>query len=106
MISYILHVALYRWYSQQNFRANLFRKLHPGHSVVMSVDYGLNVLSYPGAVSIPIKPDEVIANTLFIPLSRHVNGIPGVLADSVEFGCFRTAWDVSRIIYLEFQAHS
>ncbi|THH11720.1 hypothetical protein EW145_g459 [Phellinidium pouzarii] len=70
--------------------ADLLRKLYPKHSLVMSQDYNLNILGYPGAVSIPIKPDEVITNSVFQPVGR---GTAGMLLSSVEFGCFMTAWD-------------
>ncbi|KAI5124956.1 hypothetical protein M0805_007383 [Coniferiporia weirii] len=70
--------------------ADLLRKLYPDHSLVMSQDYSLNILGYPGAVTVPLKPDELITNSLFLPAGR---GATGVLLNSVEFGCFRTAWD-------------
>ncbi|KAH8113220.1 P-loop containing nucleoside triphosphate hydrolase protein [Phellopilus nigrolimitatus] len=70
--------------------ADLLRKLHPGHSIVMSLDRDLNILGYPGALSVPLKPDELITNAIFLPLAR---GAGGILLDAVEFGAFRTAWD-------------
>lgn len=68
----------------------LLRKLYPNHSLVMSQDYYTNILGFPQAVTIPLKPDELITNSSFIPLARSNTG---VMIDSVEFGGFRTAWD-------------
>lgn len=70
--------------------ADLLRKLYPNHSVVMSQDFNLNILGFPHAVTIPLKPDELITNMFFFPLAR---GAGGLLASSIEFGAFRTAWD-------------
>jgi transitional endoplasmic reticulum ATPase len=59
----------------------------------MSQDYNFDLLGFPGAISVPLKPDELITNSLFIPTGSS----KGILLNSVEFGCFRTAWEVSAL---------
>lgn len=75
----------------------MLRKLYPKHSLVMSQDYNFNVFGFPGAVTMPLKPDELITNTMFIPLARSM-GASGILTNSIEFGAFTTAWDVSGLL--------
>lgn len=73
----------------------MLRKLYPDHSLVMTNDWNLNILSFPGAYSVPLDPGELITNLFYAPFARRIGGIPGVLLNSVTFGGFRTAWDVS-----------
>lgn len=75
-------------------RVDLLRKLYPKQSLVCSQDYNLNLLGFPGAYTMVLNPDELITNVMYIPLARRLGDIPGILVDSVEFGCFRVAWDV------------
>ena len=63
----------------------------------MTQDYNFNIFGFPGALTIPEKPDELITNTMFIPLARSM-GQAGILANSIEFGAFRVAWDVGIIL--------
>lgn len=63
----------------------------------MSQDYNFNVFEFPGAVTMPLKPNELITNTMFIPLARSM-GASGILTNSIEFGAFTTAWDVSGLL--------
>lgn len=69
------------------------RKLYPNHSVVPYVEGSVNLMSYPGALVQPIQPSELVASTLFMPVARRAGG--GVLLDSLYFGAFSVAYDVS-----------
>ncbi|OBZ77167.1 putative ATPase YjoB [Grifola frondosa] len=75
------------------FGAKYLRNLYPKHSVVLSNDYNISLLSYPGAIIQPLFPSDLITNVYFIPLARHLSQIPGVLVDQIKFGSFRLAWD-------------
>ncbi|THH15203.1 hypothetical protein EW146_g5223, partial [Bondarzewia mesenterica] len=68
------------------------QKLYPGHSLVMSADYRLDLLGFPGAYIQPLSPAEVITNKVFLPLPKRTGPVPGLLLDSVEFGAFKVAW--------------
>ena len=69
--------------------ADILRKLYPGHSLIMSQDFFLNLLGFPHAIAIPLKPDELITNNFFVDLGR---GAGGALVGNVEFVCFKMAW--------------
>ncbi|KAJ3518065.1 hypothetical protein NLJ89_g106 [Agrocybe chaxingu] len=71
--------------------ADALRRLYPDHSLVMTQDYGINLLGFPAAQLTPLEKTPLITNLFFIPLSRSV-GIPGVLVDNVEFGAFKLVW--------------
>lgn len=68
------------------------QKLYPSHSLVMTSDFRLNLLAFPGACVQPLSPTEVVTNKIFVPLSHRSSTVPGLLADSVEFGGFRLVW--------------
>lgn len=70
------------------------KKLYPKHSVVMTGDYRLSILSYPGVIKIPVKTAPLISNLVFIPLARSASSRPGLIADFVELGAFHLAWEV------------
>ncbi|KAG6833925.1 hypothetical protein H0H87_007936 [Tephrocybe sp. NHM501043] len=73
--------------------ADALRQLYPGHSVVVSTDYNLNILSHPGVIAIPMEKTPLITNTIFLPIARGAGAIPGFLIDLVQFGIFKVAWD-------------
>ena len=82
--------------------SELLRKLYPKHSLTMTNDYTLNILTYPGAFSVPLNEDEFITNLVFVPFARRLSyGLPGVLVNSVTYGGFKTAWDVSVFHFFE-----
>ncbi|KAF9247382.1 P-loop containing nucleoside triphosphate hydrolase protein [Melanogaster broomeanus] len=73
--------------------SDALRKLYPGHSLVISDDYRLNILSFPGVHVEPHSPSEVVTNTLFASLPRRIgDNVPGKLLDSVIFGTFKATW--------------
>jgi hypothetical protein len=61
----------------------------------MSADWALNITSFPGAYTMPLSPSEMITNVFFVPIARRLGSVPGVVIDSVLFGGFKVAWDVS-----------
>ena len=73
--------------------ANALRKLYPGHSVVLTQGYGMNILGFPAASVTPFERTKLVTNLVFIPLARSL-GIPGVLVDQVEYGAFDVSWNV------------
>lgn len=75
------------------------RRLHPKHSVVTSSDYRLNLLNFPGAYKIPMESTPMVSELVFIPLAKNMSPIPGIIAEQVEFGVFRLAWEVSRVYF-------
>jgi hypothetical protein len=54
----------------------------------------MNILGFPGAYSQPLDANELITSVFFVPVARRAQS-RGVFLESVEFGCFRTAWSVS-----------
>ncbi|PBL02323.1 P-loop containing nucleoside triphosphate hydrolase protein [Armillaria gallica] len=68
------------------------RKLYPKHSVVTTSDYRLNLLNFPGTYKIPMGSTPLVSELVFIPLAKNMSPIPGILAEQVEFGVFRLAW--------------
>lgn len=77
------------------YRSQLLQKLYPNHSLVVTQDYRLNILSFPGVHAQPISPPELITNTVFASLPKRVSPVPGILLDSVEYGAFKVFWRVS-----------
>ncbi|KAI9069256.1 P-loop containing nucleoside triphosphate hydrolase protein [Trametes sanguinea] len=75
------------------FGARQLRKLYPDYSVVAAYDGNIQLLSFPGAVALPLAPSELISTVYFVPLARHLSKIPGVLVDQLSFGGFQVAWD-------------
>lgn len=75
------------------------RKLYPKHSVVTTSDYRLNLLNFPGTYKIPMESTPLVSELVFIPLAKNMSPIPGILAEQVEFGVFRLAWQVSRAYF-------
>ncbi|KAG5341953.1 hypothetical protein C0989_006797 [Termitomyces sp. Mn162] len=73
--------------------ADALRRLYPGHSVVLSTDFNLNILNHPGVVAIPVEQTPLVTNTLFVSVARGIGAVPGVLIDLVQFGVFKVAWD-------------
>lgn len=63
----------------------------------MTKDFGLNILSFPGATATRLENTPLLTNLFFIPLARSLNSVPGVLVDSVQYGVFKVVWKVSRI---------
>jgi transitional endoplasmic reticulum ATPase len=61
----------------------------------MTVDYRLNILNLPGAQVFPLDESELVTNLWFVPLTRRLKELPGVLVDSIELGSFRLIFDVS-----------
>jgi transitional endoplasmic reticulum ATPase len=76
-------------------RSQLLQKLYPNHSLVVTQDYRLNILSFPDLHAQPISPSELITNTVFASLPKHASPVPGILLDSVEYGAFKAFWQVS-----------
>ncbi|KAI0314801.1 P-loop containing nucleoside triphosphate hydrolase protein [Amylostereum chailletii] len=74
------------------------QKLYPNHTVVMTQDYRLNLLNFPGTLVQPLSPSELVTNNIFTPLARNSSPIPGFLAESVEYGAFRLAWETYEYI--------
>lgn len=71
------------------------RKLYPNHSVVPFMEGSVNLMSYPGALVQPIQPSELVTSTFFMPVARRAGQGGGTLVDSVYFGAFSVAYDVS-----------
>lgn len=73
--------------------AHALRKLYPNHSLVMSADYGLNIISLTGVYSLPLSSSELVTNAFFVPIARRLGSVPGVILDNVVFGGFKVTWD-------------
>lgn len=71
---------------------NALRKIYPDHSIVGTHS---NVLKFPAVVSSPLPNAPQISNITFIPQGRVNGQTKGALAESIEFGAFTAAWDVS-----------
>jgi hypothetical protein len=96
-----VHKASAQYSDPTIFGANALRKLYPNHALVMSSDYGLNILGFPAVYARPLSPSEQVSNLVFIPLARRLGSVPGILADNVEFGGFSVAWkDYDFIVYV------
>ncbi|KAK0468145.1 P-loop containing nucleoside triphosphate hydrolase protein [Desarmillaria tabescens] len=68
------------------------RKLYPKHSVVTTSDNRLNLLSFPGAYKVPMESAPMVTELVFRPLAKNISPMPGVIAEFVESGVFRLAW--------------
>ncbi|KNZ74826.1 hypothetical protein J132_06047 [Termitomyces sp. J132] len=78
--------------------ADALRRLYPGHSVVLSTDFNLNILNHPGVVAIPVEQTPLVTNTLFVSVARGIGAVPGVLIDLVQFGVFKVAWSPGKTL--------
>lgn len=74
--------------------ADALRRLYPGHSVVLSTDFNMNILNHPEVVTIPVEQTPLVTNTVFVPVARGIGTIPGILVDHVQFGVFKASWNV------------
>ncbi|KAI0307137.1 P-loop containing nucleoside triphosphate hydrolase protein [Multifurca ochricompacta] len=72
--------------------SQLLQKLYPNHSLVVTQDYRLNILSFPDVHAQPISPSELVTNTFFASLPKSAGPVPGVVIDSVEYGAFKAFW--------------
>lgn len=73
----------------------VLRKLYPNHSVVPFMEGSVNLMSYPGALVQPTQPSELVTSTFFTPVARRAGQGEGILLDSLYFGAFNVAYDVS-----------
>lgn len=80
------------WADKSTYGAFELKKLYPGHSVVMSTDYGINLLGFPSAAFRAMVPDELITQVQFQPFARRLGQVPGVLVDGIRFGSFHVSW--------------
>ncbi|KAL0949354.1 hypothetical protein HGRIS_009423 [Hohenbuehelia grisea] len=74
-------------------RADALLKAYPNHSLVMTSDWNLQLLSFPGVYAVPIQKNPLFTELFFIPLARRLGGPPGVLVDQVQLGAFSVAWE-------------
>ncbi|KAF7432983.1 hypothetical protein PC9H_004927 [Pleurotus ostreatus] len=77
----------------EQFAADALRKLYPDHSLVMTSDWRLQLLSFPGVSAEPIEAAPLVTEVVFIPLARRLGGPLGIVADSVEIGTFKVTWE-------------
>ena len=68
------------------------RRLYPKHTLIMTQQFG--VLGFPGITVEPLERTPLTTNLYFIPLSKRLVGVPGILLDQVEFGAFKARWNV------------
>ncbi|TFK22343.1 P-loop containing nucleoside triphosphate hydrolase protein [Coprinopsis marcescibilis] len=73
--------------------ADTLRRLYPNHSLVMTRDFDMNILSLPGVAAEPVEQDPLITNVFFVPLNRRYSQVPGALVDKVELGVFNISWE-------------
>ncbi|KAG6872007.1 hypothetical protein C0992_009968, partial [Termitomyces sp. T32_za158] len=85
--------------------ADALRRLYPGHSVVISTDFNLNILNHPEVVTTPVEQTPFVTNTVFVSITRAIGTMSGVLIDHIQFGVFKASWDV-RTSWLEVQKGS
>ncbi|KAF5333195.1 hypothetical protein D9611_002641 [Ephemerocybe angulata] len=74
------------------YGAAQLHKLYPKHSIVMTTRAGA-LFSFPGVTTTPVEKTPLITNSFFVPLSKRLAGIPGVLVDSIEFGALKLEWN-------------
>ncbi|KAF4575048.1 hypothetical protein EYR36_006404 [Pleurotus pulmonarius] len=85
----------------EQFAADALRKLYPDHSLVMTSDWRLQLLNFPGVSAEPIEAAPLVTEVVFIPLARRFGGPLGVVADSVEIGTFKVTWEgLEFIVYI------
>lgn len=67
----------------------------------------IDILDFPEAKCIPVKEDELLRNSGFLPsASRVMDGsIPGHLSTKTEYGCYKVEWkvNVNIILYQQTQ---
>ncbi|KAI0053596.1 P-loop containing nucleoside triphosphate hydrolase protein [Auriscalpium vulgare] len=74
------------------------RKLYPGHSLLRTSDYRLNLLGFPGVDVQAISPSELITSIRFQPLPKNAGPVPGAIAHQVQYGAFKLTWQTKNFI--------
>ncbi|KDQ20601.1 hypothetical protein BOTBODRAFT_26605 [Botryobasidium botryosum FD-172 SS1] len=76
------------------------QRMYPHHSLIVTSDYGLQILGLPGAQYAPIPGETRLSHTVFSPPARRVDGY-GALAEDIKFGAFYVEWQSQHfILYL------
>jgi len=91
MYAPVVYNASERRVSTEVWMFEELRRTYPRHSIVSSSSS--SILGYPHAMFRAINPDQLILNSVFIPLSRRSSEKPGFIADQVTYGTFAVAWD-------------
>ncbi|KAG6879196.1 hypothetical protein C0992_004435 [Termitomyces sp. T32_za158] len=73
--------------------ADALRRLYPGHSVVISTEFNMNILNHPEVVTTPVEQTPLVTTTVFVPIARGIGTMSGVLIDHIQFGVFKASWD-------------
>ncbi|KIK82312.1 hypothetical protein PAXRUDRAFT_832276 [Paxillus rubicundulus Ve08.2h10] len=88
-----VHQASAKHVNPEFTASDALRKLYPGHSLVISDDFRLNLTSFPGAQIEPLSTSEVVTSTIFASIPRGVgSNVRGTLVDSIIFGTFKVTW--------------
>ncbi|GBE80036.1 hypothetical protein SCP_0212380 [Sparassis crispa] len=75
------------------YGAIALQKLYPEHSIVLSTDRGIDILSFPSAAFLPMSPTETVSSVYFVPFARRLGQIPGILVNMIRFAAFHVSWD-------------
>ncbi|KAF6762084.1 ATP-dependent Zn protease [Ephemerocybe angulata] len=74
------------------YGAAQLHKLYPKHS--SGYDHtGRRSVLLPWGHHYALEKTPLITNSFFVPLSKRLAGIPGVLVDSIEFGALKLEWN-------------
>lgn len=79
---------------RHDYRTHALKEKYPGYSLVATQDFRLNLLNFPMTAIEPLSPSDLVTNLVFIPLAKNSSDIPGVLAQSVQYGGFKISWQV------------
>ncbi|KAJ8507663.1 hypothetical protein ONZ45_g9995 [Pleurotus djamor] len=88
-----IHHASAQHSAPEQYVADELRKLHPNHSLVMTSDYRLHILGFPGVSSAPRDTSTLLTELFFVPLARRLGGPLGLVIDNVEVGSFDVTWE-------------
>lgn len=78
------------------FSTSTLRSKYPGHSLVVTDDWQVNILNLEGVVWKPLDGVELQSHVTFIAPPRR--NIPGQIVRSIRFGGFDVEWKEEKFI--------
>ncbi|PPQ77701.1 hypothetical protein CVT25_011136 [Psilocybe cyanescens] len=89
--------------SHSSISADALRALYPGHSLILTQGYSMNILGFPAANVKPIEKTQLVTNLVYVPIARSLGTVPGILVDQIEFGAFKVTWKQYEYIIYSLQ---